>query len=288
MKISSAFNSDKTVFSLEIFPPKKGAGDVSTIYKTLDGLQSIKPDFISVTYGAGGNKADLTTFEICKIIKEKYNLEALAHLTCVNSTREDIDFILEKLNESNIENILALRGDMKEGVEPKNDFEHASDLVEYIKSSGYDFSVSGACYPETHIDSESQVSDILALKRKVELGAEHLVSQLFFDNNVFYSFLEKVRIAGINVPIEAGIMPVVNIKQIERMVSMCGASLPPKFSRVMSRFADKPEALFDAGVVYAIDQIIDLISNGVDGIHLYTMNNPIVARRIFNAIDSMR
>ncbi len=288
MKISSAFNSDKTVFSLEIFPPKKGAGDVSTIYKTLDGLQSIKPDFISVTYGAGGNKADLTTFEICKIIKEKYNLEALAHLTCVNSTREDIDFILEKLNESNIENILALRGDMKEGVEPKNDFEHASDLVEYIKSSGYDFSVSGACYPETHIDSESQVSDILALKRKVELGAEHLVSQLFFDNNVFYSFLEKVRIAGINVPIEAGIMPVVNIKQIERMVSMCGASLPPKFSRVMSRFADKPEALFDAGVAYAIDQIIDLISNGVDGIHLYTMNNPIVARRIFNAIDSMR
>ena len=288
MKISSAFNSDKTVFSLEIFPPKKGAGDVSTIYKTLDGLQSIKPDFISVTYGAGGNKADLTTFEICKIIKEKYNLEALAHLTCVNSTREDIDFILEKLNESNIENILALRGDMKEGVEPKNDFKHASDLVEYIKSSGYDFSVSGACYPETHIDSESQVSDILALKRKVELGAEHLVSQLFFDNNVFYSFLEKVRIAGINVPIEAGIMPVVNIKQIERMVSMCGASLPPKFSRVMSRFADKPEALFDAGVAYAIDQIIDLISNGVDGIHLYTMNNPIVARRIFNAIDSMR
>ncbi len=288
MKISSAFKSDKTVFSLEIFPPKKSVGDISTIYKTLDGLQSIKPDFISVTYGAGGNKADLTTFEICKIIKEKYNLEALAHLTCVNSTREDIDFILKKLNENKIENILALRGDMKEGVEPKNDFKHASDLVEYIKSSGYDFSVSGACYPEVHIDAESSVSDILALKRKVDLGAEHLVSQLFFDNNVFYSFLEKVRIAGIGVPIEAGIMPVVNIKQIERMVSMCGASLPTKFSRVMSRFADKPEALFDAGIAYAIDQIIDLVSNGVDGIHLYTMNNPTVAQRIFSAIDSMR
>ena len=288
MRISSAFNSDKTVFSLEIFPPKKSAGDISTIYRTLDGLKSIKPDFISVTYGAGGNRADLTTFEICKIIKEKYHLEALAHLTCVNSTREDIDFILEKLNESKIENILALRGDIKEGVKPKEDFKHASDLVEYIKSSGYDFSVSGACYPEVHIDAESSVSDILALKRKVELGAEHLVSQLFFDNNAFYSFIEKARIAGINVPIEAGIMPVVNIKQIERMVSMCGASLPPKFSKIMSRFADKPEALFDAGVAYAIDQIIDLISNGVDGIHLYTMNNPIVAQRIFSAIDSMR
>lgn len=288
MRISSAFNSDKTVFSLEIFPPKKSAGDISTIYKTLDGLKSIKPDFISVTYGAGGNRADLTTFEICKIIKEKYHLEALAHLTCVNSTREDIDFILEKLNESKIENILALRGDIKEGVKPKEDFKHASDLVEYIKSSGYDFSVSGACYPEVHIDAESSVSDILALKRKVELGAEHLVSQLFFDNNAFYSFIEKARIAGINVPIEAGIMPVVNIKQIERMVSMCGASLPPKFSKIMSRFADKPQALFDAGVAYAIDQIIDLISNGVDGIHLYTMNNPTVAQRIFSAIDSMR
>lgn len=288
MKISSAFNSDKTVFSLEIFPPKKSAGDISTIYKTLDGLKSIKPDFISVTYGAGGNRADLTTFEICKIIKEKYHLEALAHLTCVNSTREDIDFILKKLNENNIENILALRGDIKEGVKPKEDFKYASDLVEYIKSSGYDFSVSGACYPEVHIDAESSVSDILALKRKVDLGANHLVSQLFFDNNAFYSFIEKVRIAGINVPIEAGIMPVVNIKQIERMVSMCGASLPPKFSKIMSRFADKPDALFDAGVAYAIDQIIDLISNGVDGIHLYTMNNPIVAQRIFSAIDSMR
>lgn len=288
MKISSAFKNDKTVFSLEIFPPKKSGGDISTVYKTLDGLQSTKPDFISVTYGAGGNRADLTTFEICKIIKEKYHLEALAHLTCVNSTREDIDFILEKLNEGKIENILALRGDIKEGVEPKNDFKHASDLVEYIKSSGYDFSVSGACYPEVHIHAESPVSDILALKRKVELGAEHLVSQLFFDNSAFYYFLEKARIAGIDVPIEAGIMPVVNIKQIERMVAMCGASLPPKFSRVMSRFADKPEALFDAGIAYAIDQIIDLISNGVDGIHLYTMNNPIVAQRIFSAIDSMR
>ena len=243
MKISSAFKNDKTVFSLEIFPPKKSAGDISTVYKTLDGLQSTKPDFISVTYGAGGNRADLTTFEICKIIKEKYHLEALAHLTCVNSTREDIDFILEKLNEGKIENILALRGDIKEGVEPKNDFKHASDLVEYIKSSGYDFSVSGACYPEVHIDAESPVSDILALKRKVELGAEHLVSQLFFDNSAFYYFLEKARIAGIDVPIEAGIMPVVNIKQIERMVAMCGASLPPKFSRVLSRFADKPQAL---------------------------------------------
>lgn len=288
MKISSLFKQDKTVFSLEIFPPKKTSDNVNTIYNTLDGLKSVKPDFISVTYGAGGSRADLSTLEICSIIKNKYALTPLAHLTCVNSTREDIDFHLQKLSESGIENILALRGDTKEGVEPAHDFEHASDLVEYIKQSGYDFGISGACYPEVHPTAENAVSDIYALKKKVDAGAEHLVSQLFFDNNLFYSFVERARCAGINTPIEAGIMPVVNKKQIERMVSMCGASLPGKFTKVMSRFSDKPEALFDAGIAYAVDQIVDLITNGVDGIHLYTMNNPVVANRIFSAIDSMR
>ncbi len=288
MKISSLFNGEKTVFSLEVFPPKKTSGSVETIYSTLDGLKSVKPDFISVTYGAGGNRADLSTFEICRIIKEKYDTPAIAHLTCVSSTKEDIDFIIKKLKESGIENILALRGDRKAGVEPEKDFSHASDLIRYIKTREPGFEISGACYPEVHNEAENSITDIFALKEKVDAGAQHLISQLFFDNNAFYSFLERARIAGIDVPIEAGIMPVVNISQITRMVSMCGASLPRKFSKIMSRFADNPKALFDAGIAYAVDQIVDLISNGVDGIHLYTMNNPTVALRIFSAIKSMR
>ncbi len=287
MRISELFKNGRTVFSLEIFPPKKNKGDINTIYQTLDGLKNIKPDFISVTYGAGGNLADSSTADICRIIKDKYGITPLAHLTCVNNTREDIDSILEMLKNYGIENILALRGDINPNISPKHDFEHASDLVSYIKSHG-DFGVSAACYPEGHIQSASLVDDILNLKTKVEAGAEHLVSQLFFDNSYFYEFREKARIAGINVPIEAGIMPVLNKSQIERMVSMCGASLPPKFSKMCSRFADNPEALREAGIAYAVDQIIDLISNNVDGIHLYTMNNPYVAGKIFDAINSMR
>ena len=287
MRISELFKNGRTVFSLEIFPPKKNKGDINTIYQTLDGLKNIKPDFISVTYGAGGNLADSSTADICRIIKDKYGITPLAHLTCVNNTREDIDSILEMLKIYGIENILALRGDINPNISPKHDFEHASDLVSYIKSHG-DFGVSAACYPEGHIQSASLVDDILNLKTKVEAGAEHLVSQLFFDNSYFYEFREKARIAGITVPIEAGIMPVLNKSQIERMVSMCGASLPPKFSKMCSRFADNPEALREAGIAYAVDQIIDLISNNVDGIHLYTMNNPYVAGKIFDAINSMR
>ena len=275
MRISELFKNGRTVFSLEIFPPKKNKGDINTIYQTLDGLKNIKPDFISVKYGAGGNLADSSTADICRIIKDKYGITPLAHLTCVNNTREDIDSILEMLKNYGIENILALRGDINPNISPKHDFEHASDLVSYIKSHG-DFGVSAACYPEGHIQSASLVDDILNLKTKVEAGAEHLVSQLFFDNSYFYEFREKARIAGINK------------SQIERMVSMCGASLPPKFSKMCSRFADNPEALREAGIAYAVDQIIDLISNNVDGIHLYTMNNPYVAGKIFDAINSMR
>ena len=287
MKIADLFNQSRTVFSLEIFPPKKNKGDIKTIYQTLDGLKDIKPDFISVTYGAGGNLADSSTADICRIIKENYGITPIAHLTCVNNTREDIDTILEMLREYGIENILALRGDINPEIPPKNDFKHASDLVAYIKEKG-GFEISGACYPEGHTQSPSLVEDILNPKKKVDAGAVHLVSQLFFDNAFFYDFREKARLAGINVPIEAGIMPVVNKSQIERMVSMCGASLPPKFTKMCSRFADNPDALREAGIAYAVDQIIDLIANDVDGIHLYTMNNPYVAGKIFKAIDSMR
>ena len=211
----------------------------------------------------------------------------IAHLTCVNSTKDEVLSNLVQLKENGIDNILALRGDIRPGAEPKHDFEHASDLTAFIKTHG-EFSVSGACYPETHYESEDAISDILNLKKKVDAGAEHLISQLFFDNDAFYSFVERARIAGITVPIEAGIMPVVNKKQIERMVSLCGASLPQKFVKMINRYDGHPEALREAGIAYAVNQIIDLIANGVDGIHLYTMNNPYVARKICESISFIR
>lgn len=285
MSIAELFQKKKTVFSFEVFPPKK-TSPINTIYETLDELQGLHPDFISVTYGAGGNIADQSTCEIASIIHSKYKIEPLAHLTCVNCSKEDILHILRNLKEHNVENILALRGDISPDKPPKTDFHYASDLVSFIREQG-GFHIACACYPEGHIACDSIVTDILNLRKKVDAGAEHLISQLFFDNGAFYSFVERARIAGINVPIEAGIMPVVNKKQIERMVSMCGASLPSKFTKMISRYENHPEALRDAGIAYAINQIVDLISNGVQGIHLYTMNNPLVARRISESIASL-
>ncbi len=288
MKISSMFGRGKTVFSFEIFPPKK-TSSVETIYNTLEELKDLKPAFISVTYGAGGTMTEAghsKTCEIASIIKNKYNVTPVAHLTCVNSTKEQVEAELNALKANGIENILALRGDINPDVPRCYDFAHASDLVEFIKARG-DFHISGACYPEGHADAESKVQDILNLKKKVDAGATHLMSQLFFDNTHFYDFLEKARIAGVNVPIEAGIMPVTNKSQIERMVTMCGASLPQKFVKIMQKFENNPEALRDAGIAYAIDQIVDLISNGVDGIHLYTMNNPYIARKISEAVGNL-
>ena len=285
MKIASMFNKNKTVFSLEIFPPKK-TSPIDTIFNTLDELKDLNPDFMSVTYGAGGNLADSSTCDIASIIKNKYKIEPLAHLTCVNCSKDDIKIILSKLKENNIENIMALRGDINPDIPPKKDFRYASELVAFIKEQG-GFNLSGACYPEGHVETESLVDDVLNLRKKVDAGAEHLISQLFFDNKSFYSFIERARIAGINVPIEAGIMPVVNKKQIERMVSLSGASLPSKFTKIMQRYENHPDALRDAGIAYAIDQIVDLISNGVDGIHLYTMNNPYIARKISESVSTL-
>lgn len=285
MRIPELFKEGKTVLSFEIFPPKK-TSSIDTIYNTLDELSDLNPAFISVTYGAGGNTADSKTCQIASVIQDKYNITSAAHLTCVNCTKNDIDVILGHLKEKGIQNILALRGDINPDIPPKHDFKYASELVTYIKEHG-DFSVSGACYPEGHMETESIIDDIKHLKIKVDAGADHLMSQLFFDNSHFYDFLEKARIAGIDVPIEAGIMPVINKNQIERMVSMCGASLPVKFTKMMQKYEHNPEALRDAGIAYAIDQIVDLISNGVDGIHLYTMNNPYVARRISESISSL-
>lgn len=286
MKISEIFEQKKVVFSFEVFPPKK-TSSIDSIYSKLGELAECKPDFISVTYGAGGGGASVLTADICKAIQERYNIPAMMHLTCVNSDKESVDKVLELIREYQIENILALRGDIVPELPRQTDFMHANELVTYIKERG-DFHISGACYPEGHPECDTMVEDILNLKKKVDAGAQHLVSQLFFDNNMFYEFQEKARLAGINVPIEAGIMPVVNKAQIERMVTTCGASLPHKFVRMMNRFEHSPEALRDAGIAYAIDQIVDLMSQGVDGVHLYTMNQPDVAKKISDAVAQIR
>lgn len=285
MNIRTLFDQKKVVFSLEIFPPKKTSG-INTIYDTLDKLSDVKPDFISVTYGAGGSDAGNLTCKIASDIKNRYGIEPLAHLTSIHTNRMQAEKILTELKENKIENILALRGDKHPDLPVAEDFKYASDLTKYICDFG-GFDVCGACYPEGHPESKSVIDDVRSLKHKIDAGASHLVTQLFFDNADFYSFMEKLRLTGIDVPVEAGIMPVVNKKQIERTVSMCGASLPRKFSHMLSRYEHSPEALFDAGIAYAVDQIIDLISNGVDGIHLYTMNNPEVAMRIYNGIKNV-
>ena len=285
MQLAKLFEKDRAVFSYEIFPPKK-KDSIDGIFDTLEQLSDLRPDFISVTYGAGGNPADSKTADLAYTIKDKYKTESAAHLTCVNTSREDLDIILEDFKSKGIENILALRGDINPNIPPKEDFKYASDLVTYIKGKG-GFYLSGACYPEVHAEADDAISDIKNLKTKVDSGVSHLISQLFFDNEVFYAFLDRARSAGIDVPIEAGIMPVTNTKQIQRMVTMCGASLPNKFVKVMQRYESKPEALMDAGIAYAVNQIVDLLAHGVDGIHLYTMNNPYIARKITESIGNI-
>lgn len=283
MKISELFQNKKKVFSLEVFPPKKDA-TLESITSILGELSELKPDFISVTYGAGGNIADASTCQIAAKIKKDYGIEAMAHLTCVNSTTKDIDVILEQLSRNKVENILALRGDVNPELEKKDEFRYASDLVEYIRSKGQ-FHISGACYPEVHVEARNLEEDILHLKEKVEKGVSHLITQLFFDNDTFYRFEEKVRGAQILVPMEAGIMPVVNKKQIERMVTMCGASIPQPLAKLLQRYEYDADSLREAGIDYAIRQMEGLLSHGVDGIHLYTMNSPYIAKKISKSIS---
>ena len=283
MRIKEIFKN-KTVFSFEVFPPKK-TSSIDVIYNTLDELHDLKPDFISVTFSAGGSSNNALACDIASRIKENGNVPML-HLPCINYTREEIDATISEIKSRGIENILALRGDLNPDIPPKKDFRYASDLITYIRKQG-NFDIAGACYPECHPDSMSLEEDIQNLRLKVEAGADHLISQLFFDNSSFSEFLWKVRAAGISVPIEAGIMPVVNKKQIERIVTTCGASLPKKFVKIMQRFEHNPEALRDAGIAYAVNQIVDLAASGVDGIHLYTMNNAYVARKISEAVSGI-
>lgn len=276
----------KIIYSFEVFPPKKTA-PVESVTECFEHLSALKPDFISVTYGAGGgvNGGNITC-ELASRLQDEFHIKSVAHLPCISYTKDEIAQVLANFKTHGITDILALRGDKSPDRPEKNDFRYASDLIQFIQSQG-DFKIYGACYPETHPEALSSASDLKHLKEKVDKGAKHLITQLFFDNAIFYDFREKCEIIGIDVPIEAGIMPVVNANQIQRMVSLCGASLPRKFTVMMQKFGHSPEAIRDAGIAYAVDQIVDLASNGVDGIHLYTMNNPYVAKRITEAVSGI-
>lgn len=279
MKIIDIIKGEKPSLSFEVFPPKT-SDKFDTVQEATERIAELKPSFMSVTYGAGGGTSEFT-LSIAKNIQDKYGVPALAHLTCVNSTKTEVRARLEMLKNNGIENILALRGD----VVPENqsremwDYHFANELVSEIKSK-YDFCIGGACYPECHPESSHQKEDIFNLKRKIDAGCEFLTTQMFFDNNVLYNFLYKIREAGITVPIVAGIMPVTNEKQIKRSCELSNCTLPPRFKAILDRYGDKPEAMKQAGIAYATEQIIDLFANGVNAVHVYSMNKPDVAEKI--------
>lgn len=285
MKISDIYGKNRKSLSFEIFPPKKDS-ELKNIDETLDILCELNPDYISVTFGAGGSANCNRTIELAKKIKHEYHVEPVVHLTCLHYSKAEIDEFAKILAYEGIENILALRGDRNPNVLERDDFKHASDLISYLKQKD-EFCLLGACYPECHPESDNRISEMKYIKEKVNAGAETLLSQLFFDNKHFFRFLEDCRIADINIPIVAGIMPVINASQIKRMVTMCGASFPARFQRIISKYEDNKAALFDAGMSYALSQIIDLLVSDIDGIHLYTMNNPVVARKICEGIHNI-
>jgi methylenetetrahydrofolate reductase (NADPH) len=289
MKIRDMFKEKKPTISFEVFPPKSNF-PIETIYDTIESLKDLNPDFISVTYGAGGTSANYTA-EIASKIKNDYNIESIAHLTCISSSQKTIMKTLQTLHENNIENVLALRGDVPvnllndETWQPK--YNYANELIDDIHKFG-DFSIGGAAYPEGHIEANNKIQELKYLKSKVDTGLDFLITQLFFDNELFYQFKENLELLDIKVPVIAGIFPVVNLNQIRRVQEMTKANLPPKFMRILNKYEHNPEALAEAGIAYAIDQIIDLLSSGVDGIHIYTMNRPENARKIMENIQTIR
>ncbi|QCX32432.1 methylenetetrahydrofolate reductase [NAD(P)H] [Caloramator sp. E03] len=287
MLIKDIFNQKRPVISFEIFPPKKEY-PISTIYETIEKLKDLNPDFISVTYGSGGGNRDRTV-EIASTIKNNYGIESLAHLTCIASSRNEIQEILHHLKNNGIDNILALRGDLPKDLDSNScmSYMYAKDLIsQIVKMNG--FCIGAAAYPEGHIESENLEEDVKYLKEKVDAGADFLITQLFFDNEMFYNFKDLTVKYGINVPITAGILPVLNKSQILRIITLSGASLPKKFIRILDKYEYSPKALFEAGIAYATEQIIDLLSWGVDGIHLYTMNKAEVAIKIIDNISEIK
>lgn len=278
MKIIDIIRSGKPLLSMEVFPPKT-SDTFEAVKGATEKIAQLKPDFMSVTYGAGGGTSEYTAF-IAENIQNNYGVPALAHLSCISSKREDIKHQLDLLKDKGIENILSLRGDIPDGMSRDNlDYHYASELTREIKEYGH-FCIGGACYPESHPESESSFEDIKHLKEKVDAGCEFLTTQMFFDNNVLYNFLYRIREAGINVPVVAGIMPVTNPKSIKRICAISGTALPQRFVRIVDKFGSSPEQMAQAGIAYATEQIIDLYANGVNAVHLYTMNKPEVAQRI--------
>jgi len=275
VKISTLYRQKNPVISFEIFPPKSTT-PIETIFETLDRLVKLTPDFISVTYGAGGSSRDRTK-EIASKIKNEYNIETLAHLTCVGHTAAEIDQIVRDLQGENVENILALRGDPPADHSDfdfsKCEFSYAADLIKHIKGK-HDVCIAAAAYPEGHAHCTKLSDDLNRLKYKVDQGVDFLITQLFFDNRILYNFLENARRIGINCPVAAGILPVLNAKQIKRIISLCGASMPAKLLMVVDKYGDNNEDMEKAGIEYASRQVQDLLDNGVEGVHLYTMNKP--------------
>jgi len=282
MKLSELFKSDKLSLSFEVFPPKTDMA-FDSVKTATEEIAKLKPSFMSVTYGAGGGTSRYT-LEIAKNIKEHYNVPTLAHLTCVSSTRETVKSKIEEIKAAGIENIMALRGDLTPELEnsdrSKWAYRHAVDLIHDIKEYGADFCIGGACYPEIHPESENQAEDIKYLKEKVDAGCSFLTTQMFFDNNLLYNFLYKIREAGITVPIIPGIMPITNAKQVDRAIKLSGSFMPQRFKSLVDKFGSSPDAMKQAGIAYATDQIIDLFANGIKNVHVYSMNKPDVAEKI--------
>ena len=279
MKIRDLITQDKATLSFEVFPPKKDT-DFADVEAAALGIAALKPAYMSVTYGAGGSTKG-HTIQLAREIQEKYDVPTIAHLTCVCASREGIKTALADMKNAGIENILALRGDI-----PKNydgqvfaEFSHASELVELIRATG-DFCVGGACYPEVHPDSANKHEDIIGLKKKVDAGCDYLTTQMFFDNNIFFNFMYRIREAGISVPIIPGIMPITRRVQVKNAVKLSGCNVPERFKSIVDAFGDTEAAMRQAGIAYATDQIIDLMANGVKHIHVYSMNKPEVAAGI--------
>ena len=288
MKLSQLLQTKQVTVSCELFPPKPGSSmDLDAILRD---TAALSPDFISVTYGAGGSTSK-HTLSIARTLQDTYHVPALAHLTCVSSSREQVETMVADLQAAGIQNILALRGDLPQDGVLSSDYHYASELISHIRSlpGGEELTIGAACYPEGHVDCPRRELDIDFLKRKVDCGVDFLTTQMFFDNSILYQFLYRVLAHDIRVPIVAGIMPVTNVKQIKRSCQLSGTALPPRFQGIAERFGDDPAAMKQAGIAYATEQIIDLIANGVEHIHIYTMNKPDVAAKIMaNLSDIIR
>lgn len=282
MKLKTLLESEKLSLSFEVFPPKLDS-TFETVKAATEEIATLKPAFMSVTYGAGGGTSKYT-LEIAKNIKKQYGVPTLAHLTCVSSTRQTVAQQIEDIKAAGIENVMALRGDLTPELKnsDRSDWHylHAVDLVRELKAANKDFCIGGACYPEIHPESKNQKDDILYLKEKVDAGCDFLTTQMFFDNNLLYNFLYKIREAGITVPVIAGIMPITNANQVERAVKLSGSFMPVRFKSLVDKFGGNPEAMKQAGIAYATDQIIDLYANGIKAVHVYSMNKPDVAAKI--------